>query len=132
MHQLGDHVGQPQLLGRQLVRGDLPQHHRDVATLLENRDAEASLVAKGEPKVRRPRLLQLPLAALRRDALHQRHGVLRLQHLGLQLAQPAVQAKHRRLADRDVNIAGPLLHAGHQQFVDQNLLCHQCAIYCHQ
>ncbi len=75
---------------------------------------------KAKPKSRAPRLLQFLLAAVGRDALHQRHGVVRLQHLGLELPHAAVQAKHRRLADGDVQIAGALLDHGVQQFVDQN------------
>ncbi len=101
--------GKPQLLGRQLVVGDLPQHHRDETALLENRDAKPSQVAKGESKVGTARFLQFPLATLRRDALHQRHRVFGFQRLRLQLSHATVQSKDGRLADDDVNIAGTLL-----------------------
>ena len=112
--------GRPKLLGREHVVGNLPQHHRDVAALLEDRHAEAGQVAEGKAKVGTALLLQLALAALGRDALHQGDRVFGLEHLGFELAHPAVQAKHGGLADDDVNIARPLLHAGLQQLVDEN------------
>ena len=37
-----------------------------------------------------------------------------------ELSHPPVQTKYWRIADANVNIAGPLLHAGLQQFVDEN------------
>jgi hypothetical protein len=43
-----------------------------------------------------------------------RHGVVRLEHFGFELAEASVEAEHRRLADDDVNVAGPLLDAGLQ------------------
>ena len=52
--------------------------------LLEDRDAEPGHVAEGKAEVGPAHLLQLLLAPLRRDALHQRHGVFRLQNLRLQ------------------------------------------------
>ncbi len=55
-----------------------------------------------------------------RDALHQRHGVFRLQDLGLQPHQVAVDAQHRRLADRNVQVARLAVDDRLQQFVDQN------------
>ena len=90
-----------------MLVGNLPQHHRHVAALLEDRDAEAGHVAEGEAEVRAAHLLQLLLAPLGRDALHQRHRVFRLQDLGLQPPQAAVQPEHRRLAHRDVQVAAP-------------------------
>ena len=75
---------------------------------------------KAKPKSRSAHLLQLLLAALGRDALHQRRGVVRLQHLGLELRMRPSKTKHRRLADSDVKIAGALLDHGLQQLVDQN------------
>ena len=77
------------------------------ALLLEDRDAEAGLVAVGEAEVARARLLELLLDALGRDRLHQRHRVLGVEHLGLQLAQVPVQAQRRRLADGQVQVATP-------------------------
>ncbi len=35
-----------------------------------------------------------------------------------------MQTKHGWLPDRNVDVAGPLLDAGHQELVDQNLLSH--------
>jgi hypothetical protein len=51
MHQLGDTGGSAQLLEGEHVVGNLPQHHRDVAALLEDRHAEPGQVAEGEAEV---------------------------------------------------------------------------------
>ena len=104
---------------RQQLGRNLPQHHGDVAALLEDRDAEPGQLAKGEAKVRPAHGLQLLLAAVGRDALHQRHGVGRLEHLGLELHHVAVVTDHGRLADGDVQIARALPDHGMQQLVDQ-------------
>ena len=37
---------------------------------------------------------------------------------GLELLHPTVQTQHRRLADRDVQVARPLLDLGREQLVD--------------
>ena len=65
-------------------------------------------VAKGKTEVRAAFLLEFLLAAFRRDALHQRRRVVRLQHLGLQGPQMPVDAQDRRPAHGDVNIGCPL------------------------
>ena len=56
---------------------------------------------KAKPKSA-PHFLELLLAPLGRDALHQRHRVFRRQNLRLQRNQMAVVADHRRLADGNV------------------------------
>ena len=110
----------PQLLHAQQIDGNLPQHHPRVAPLLEDRDAEPGLVAEGEAEVGPPLLLQFLLAPFRRDALHQRNGVLRLEHLGFELHEPAVKAQNRRLPHGDVQVAGATVDHREQQFIDQN------------
>ncbi len=100
--------GQPELLHRQQLGGNLPQHHGDVAALLEDRHAEAGQLAEGEAEVGAADRLQFLLAAVGRDALHQRHRVGRLEHLGLEPDHVAVMTNHRRLADGDVQVAGAL------------------------
>jgi len=65
-------------------------------------------------------LLKFLLAAVRRDALHERLRIGRLQNLGLELLHPAVEAQHRRLADRNMEIACSLLDARREQFIDEN------------
>ena len=119
-HQLGHHVRQSQLRGGEHGVGNLTQHHRDMAALLEDGDAEASQVAESEAEVGTSLFLQLALAPLGGDALHQGDGVVRLEGLGLQLPQAAVEAENGRLSDDDMNIAGPLLHAGLQEFINEN------------
>jgi len=59
-------------------------------------------------------------ASFGRNTFHQRHGIFRFENLGLELPQSSVQTENRRLSGGDVNIAGALLHAGFQQFVDKN------------
>ena len=56
---------QPKLLERQQLVGNLPQHHADVAALLEDRHAEAGQVAEGEAEVGAAHFLQFLLAAVR-------------------------------------------------------------------
>ena len=69
--QVGQHRRRAQLLEVQQLGGNLPQHHGHVAALLEDRDAEAGRVAKGEAEVGAADFLQFLLAPLGRDALHQ-------------------------------------------------------------
>ena len=97
-HQLGHHVRQPQLLRRQHVVGNLPQHHRDLAALLEDRDAEPGLSPKAKPK-------SVPPFSC--SSRWQRSGVMLFINatvssgssvLVSSLPQPAVQPKHGRLA----------------------------------
>ena len=121
MQSLAQTAGSAQLLHRQQLVRNLPQHHRDVAALLEDGDAEAGQIAEREAEVAAADLRQLMLAAVGRDALHQGDRVVRLEHLGLQPPHPAVHAEHRRLAHRDVDVAGALLDAGHQQLVDEDI-----------
>jgi hypothetical protein len=122
-HHLGQHFRQTELFRSEHLIGNLPQHHSDVAPLLEDRNPKAGLVTKGKSKVGGPHLLQLALTTLGCNTLHQGYRVFRLQCLGLQLSHSSMQTKNRRLPDRNMNIAGPLLDAGLQKFVNQNS-CH--------
>ena len=63
-------------------------------------------------------LLQLLLAAVGRDGLHQRRGVVVVEHLGVEPAHAPVVADDRRLADGDVQVAGLELNDRGQQLVD--------------
>ncbi len=81
--------------------------------------AEPGHLAEGEPEVGPADLLQLLLAALRRDALHQGRGVRRLQDLRRQRSHVAVQPEHRLAADGQVQVAGLLGDRRLQQLVDQ-------------
>ncbi len=83
----------------------------------------ARYIAEGEAEVARAGLLEFLLDALRRDRLHQRHRVLGVEDLGLQLAHGAVQAQRGRFADRQVKVGRLLLHYGFQQSIDLNR-CH--------
>ena len=109
-----------QLIHRPHLHRNLPQHHRDVAALPKHRHAEPARVAEREAEVAAARFLKFLLAAVRRDALHERLRVGRLQDLGLELLHPAVKPQHGRLAHRDMEIARALLHARREQFIDEN------------
>ena len=67
-----------------------------------------------------PPFLQFLLAAVGGDGLHQRGGVVVVEHLGLEPAHPAVVSDDRRLADADVQVAGLELDDRGQQFVDRD------------
>ncbi len=79
---------------------------------------------KAKPKSESADLLQLLLAPLGRDALHQRHGVFRLEDLGFQPYQPPIEPQHRRLAHRNVQVARLAGNHGLEQFIDKDT-CHE-------
>ena len=83
-------VGHADLLERQELARDPPEHHADGALLLEDGDAEADAVGEFDGEVGPALFLQLLLAAVGRDRLHQGGGVVGVEHLGVELAQPAV------------------------------------------
>lgn len=109
---------QADLLEREQPIGDLAEHEAEGATLTEHAHAEARLVAEREAEVGAPLLLQLLLVLLGSDALHERHGVIGLEHLGGKVAQAAVQAQGRRATDAAVDVARPLSDAGVEDSVD--------------
>ncbi|QYU70180.1 TonB-dependent receptor [Leptolyngbya sp. 15MV] len=105
-------------LERQQLAGDEPEHHREVPSLSEDGDAEAGHVAVGEPEVRAADLLKLELVALGRDRLHERHHVVGVEHLGLQVLEVLVVADGRATADREVEVGAVHLDNGVEQSVD--------------
>ena len=117
--QLLDDRRQAELLEGEELVGNSPQHQADVAALLEDGHAEPGHVAEREAEVGAAHLLKLLLAALRRDALHQRHGVGRLEDLGRQRAHVAVQPEHRLAAHGQVQVARLLGANRLQQLVDE-------------
>ena len=121
-HKLFNDRRRAQLFERQQRVGNLPQHHADIAALLEDGNAEAAVIAEGKTEVGTAHFGQFLLAAVGRDALHQGHGVVGLERFGFQLPHATVQTQHRRLADGNVQVAGALLDDRVQQFIDQ-----QCA-----
>ena len=115
--------GVPNSLKSISLAGINRKHHPHAALLLEDRHAEPAHVAEGETEVAAAHLLQFLLAPLGRDALHQRHGVFRLQDLGFQPDQVAVDANHRRLAHGNVQVARLAVDDRLEQFVDKDA-CH--------
>ena len=119
LDQLFHHGRQTKLLEGEKLVGNSPEHQAHVAALLENRHAEPGHLAEREPEVGTPHLLKLLLTPLRRDALHERHGVGRLQHLRRQRPHVTVKPQHRLAADGEVKIARLLGADRLQQFVDE-------------
>ena len=109
-HHLDHRLGQSQLFRGEFVVGDLPQNHRDVSALLKNRNAESSQCTEGKPEVGATDFLKFPLATLWSDTLHQLNRIVRLEDLGLEFAHTPVQPENWRLADDDMDVAGPLLN----------------------
>ena len=116
-----DGLGHADLLEGQELARNAPQHHADVAALLEDGDAEAVAVGELDGEVGAALLLKLLLAAVGRDALHQGGGVVLVQHLGVEPAHTAVVADDRRLPDGDVQVARLELDDRGQQLVDQTV-----------
>ena len=112
-------AGKSELLERQKLVGNPPQHQTHIAALLENRNPEPGHLAERKSEVRPPHLLKLLLAPLRRDALHERHRIGRLEHLRCQRTHVAVKPQHRLRADRKMKIARLLGTYRLQQFVNE-------------
>src|SRR5262249_33667469 len=110
------------LEGQELAR-DAPQHQADVAALLEDGDAETIAVGELDGEVGTAHLLQLLLAAVRGDALHQGGGAVDVQDLGVPALHTAVVTDDRRLSHGDVQVAGLELDDRGQQLVDKNGGC---------
>jgi hypothetical protein len=110
---------QADLLEREELVGNSPEHQTNIATLLEDRDPEPRGFAKGESEVSPAHLLQLLLAPLGRDTLHQGRGVGTLEHLGFEGDHVATQPEHRLRADGQVQVARLLRDDRLEQLVDQ-------------
>ena len=112
-------LGHADLIERQKLVGNSPEDHADESLLLEDSDAKAA-VAEGDGKVRPAHFLQLLLAAVRGDGLHESGGVVAVEDFGVQPAQSAMMANDGGLTNRDVQVAGLQLNHRRQQLVDQN------------
>ena len=98
-------LGHPQLFKGEELERNPPQHHADGATLLEHGHPEAVTVDIFDGEVGPALLLQLLLAAVRCDRLHQPGGVVRRQDLGIELPHPSAGPHHGGLADADMQVA---------------------------
>ena len=108
--ELGDDFRCPQLLERKFVDGDLPQHHGHVAPLTKDRYTEARLISERKAKIATASFLKFLLAAIGRDALHQRHAIVRIELFCFQPSHATVQTKHRRLPHGQMDVACTLLN----------------------
>jgi hypothetical protein len=113
-----DRGGQPELLEREELERDSPQHDPDVAALLEDRHPEPSLVAEGHPKVGAADLLEFRLTPLGGDALHESSRIVHLERLGFQSPHVAVEADDGGLPHRNVKVAGSEVDDRLEQFID--------------
>jgi hypothetical protein len=68
--------------------------------------------------------LQLTLASLWGNTLHQLHRIVGLEDFGLQFAHSTVQSKDGRLPNDNVNVASALLDACLKKLVDENSCGH--------
>ena len=99
-------LGHAQLLEGQELARNAPQHHADVATLLENGHAETVAVDELDGEVGAALFLQFLLAAIRRDALHEGKVIVVVQDLRVQGTQTAPLLQSGLAADRDEQVAG--------------------------
>ena len=115
-----DRLGHPHVLELEELRGNLPHHDAEVAALAEDGHAKADAVRVGDREVGAAFLLNLGLAPVGRDALHQGRGVVWSQDAGLELTEPPLVAERRFLADRDVQVVRPDPDGRFKQLLDQN------------
>ena len=69
---------------RQQVRRNQTQHQREISLLPKHADTKTRRLTEGETEVGPPLFLNLLLISVRRDRLHQRDGVVRLEHFRLE------------------------------------------------
>ncbi len=97
-----DGVGHADLFkGQELIR-NASQHHADGALLLKDGDAKADAIRKLNREIGSAFLLQLLLAAVGRNALHQGGGVVAVEDLRFQLAHASMVPDNRRLSHRNM------------------------------
>jgi hypothetical protein len=113
-------IRQADLLKSQQAVRDLPEHQRQIALLAEHRHTEPGGLAVREAEVRAALLLEFLLVPLGGDRLHERHHVVRVEHLGLQVAQPPADADRGLPPHRQVEVARVELDDGVEQSVDLN------------
>ena len=116
-----DHLGHADLLEGEEAAGDPAKHHADGAALLENGAAEAVAIDELDGKVGASPFLKLLLVAVGSDGLHERHGVVRLEDLGLELAHAPAFADEGGLPHADMKVGGLEVDDRLEQLVDEDL-----------
>ena len=106
--QIADGLRQPDLVEGEQPVGDQPGDERRVPALPEDRAAEAGALAVGLAEVGAPLLAELRQHALRRDLLHESHGVPGLEHRVPHVLQAAAPAQDGWTPHRDVDVRGVL------------------------
>jgi hypothetical protein len=112
--------GEADVLEREELVRDLAEGDAHVALLHVDRDAEARLLLEREPEIGAALFLQLVLAALRGDGLHEPDGVVGCERGDVQGLEAAAHADRRRDAHRQVEIGRPLVDDEVQQLVEFN------------
>ena len=118
--QILTHIRQPDLIERQEPVRDLAKHDRDIASLTEYGYTESGSIAVGKAEVGAPLFLKFLLVAFRRNGFHERNHVVGIEHLGLQVSQPAMKADSRLPPGRQVEVRTTGFHDGIQQAVNLN------------
>src|SRR5947207_6259947 len=108
--QFRHHPGEPQVVERFHAEGDLADHHRDAAALLEDVAAEARQVLDAEREVELVLRFEALLLVLRQHRVGEGQRVLRREHLGRRgVHDVAVDPDLGDLARDDVEVGGILL-----------------------
>ncbi len=119
-----DRIRHAHLLERQELIGNTAHDDADAAALLENGHAETDTVEVLDGEVGPAFFLQFLLAPIGRDALHQRGRVIVVEDFGVETPQAPMVAQHRRLADRDMQVARLEVYDRVQKLFHQNVDSH--------
>ena len=103
------------LLKRQQLVGNLPEHQGEIALLLEDADTETRHVAKRKAEVRAAVFARALNVLLGRDAAHQFLGILRFERRTFDAVQDAVHPDGGRRTHADVQVGGAFGHHQLQQ-----------------
>jgi hypothetical protein len=116
--EFAEDPGRAELLQRQDLRRDGPEHRRRATALVEGIDPEARQTVDLEGEIDLQEFLVMLAVRVAHDVVH--HGVHRLvvQRLDIDAPHVAMDADHRRQPGRQVQVGGLVLHAESQQLGD--------------
>ena len=118
LYQLARNFRQANLLKAKKPVWNESKNHGDKCFLTEHADTETRRFAETKAKISSALLLKLSLIFFRRDGLHQRHGVIGIKNLGLQIAQPPIQSNSWLTPYGNVKIGRVLFHHDIKQTVN--------------
>ena len=111
-------VGEANLVKRQQAVGNQTKHQREVPPLAEDRHAETGLVAVREAEVSATLFLNFLLVSFGSDLLHQGHGVISIENLGVKILEAAMETESRLSAHRKVKVGSIEFDHSVKQTVD--------------